>query len=91
MEIKKTQALDGEVSEWKYRHSKAENFISFEKVSPLCELYGVTCEGCPVKAQTGFGFCRSTPYEDYCDAENTEDRAQAAQRHINFLESLRKS
>ncbi len=44
------------------------------------------CAGCPVKAKTGYSYCRDSPFMEFCKDPTWEN----AEAELHFLESLRK-
>jgi len=53
----------------------------------LCLFYDSECESCPIG--TSHEDCHNTPYVDYCNSEdNDEEAMEAAQREVEFLQSL---
>jgi len=61
------EALEGAIQKWILIESgKGEDRGSDN--CPLCKLYmkGGRCKGCPIIIDTGFEWCRKTPYDDWC-------------------------
>ena len=58
----------------------------------LCQLYvEKNCEGCPVQEHTRQSYCRDTPYFDFsdeCEDDNKGSTLETAQRELDFLRSL---
>ena len=60
-----------------------------ERNCALCKIND-SCESCLVQKSTAHCHCTRTPYYDYQDASNTQQRREAAKAELEFLKSLRK-
>lgn len=101
MDAKTLKALKASIAKWE-KHSVAETPGEVRigvKYCALCKLfndYESSCDGCPVKANTGRGYCMGTPYvqaaaerHNWADGFGLQERFQAAARaEVEFLKSL---
>jgi len=107
MNAKTLQALKASILKWD-RNAKAEMPYDYRIgmcECPLCNMFhpkltdgdlDEDCDGCPVKAETGHGFCKGTPFDAAYDAhfrweigEGTRAAAWAAARkEADFLRNL---
>ena len=87
-------ALQGSIAKWE---GIVDGSVEDEGSDncPLCQMFfgksRANCNGCPVMEATGLTSCSSTPYDDFCDAEDfgDEDDCQyAATEMLEFLRAL---
>lgn len=92
-------ALEGSIAKWRAIVERTGKDEGSENC-PLCQTYwsrSFSCEGCPVSERTGMSMCRGTPYLEYCNEANMEQKGRgdpdetdvAARAMLAFLESLR--
>lgn len=95
MDEKTLTALKGSIAKWE----GIINGTVKDKGSrncPLCRLFNPSdcyyekrCVECPIYQKTGEKFCENSPYEDYLDIYNNEEREKvAAEKFLAFLKSL---
>lgn len=95
-------ALRGSIGKWtlivdSLKHSR--DFVDRGGVDCACcvEFFqsdnGVNCEKCPIRLDTGKGFCENTPYDDWVVArddpyEFPRKSLKAAKKELNYLIKL---
>ncbi len=89
------KALQGSIAKWT-AIAKLEDVDRGAENCPLCKLFYKgrgSCNGCPVKVETGKDVCYGSPYYEYKYADlwgMSVGKQVAAERETRFLQSLDK-
>lgn len=97
------KALKDSIAKWEgnTRVDDIDDALLGHKECPLCilfwsECHATSCNGCPVKDRTGYGYCSDTPFDEVCialdlmenDGAPLSDFHKAARAEVDFLKSL---
>lgn len=102
MDIVTFEALQKSITKWeKKRDTRDLKLVSVsDSECPLCDLYyRYGCDGCPVESESGYPYCRNTPYravsnfrQEFIYDDLTDDQFHTwsilCQKEIDFLKSL---
>lgn len=92
MDVVTLGALRGSIEKWR-RIVVGTDEDRGASNCPLChEFLAKSCRGCPVRERTGKMFCWGTPYGEYSDLTDEEERSPLgralAKAELEFLQSL---